>query len=210
MRRSISARWMPDRPIGAHAAGRICPGLRQRLVCHTHRAERWASIARSLVITDTFGVRTLIKSSGERPNLFHYGECSSTPYARQRIDRPAHQYVFPAAVAAQELGEPPVEEVLFLRDEMANLAWAVERLIESPAERPLNRFETYPERNGSAHSEAAAMLRRRSSCCYHLSTEIPDYWIPLMPVRKPRAAAEARRGAQDGWLAEPAYASGEF
>ena len=38
----------------------------------------------------------------------------------------------------------PIEEVLFLRDEMANLAWAVERLVESPAERPLNRFEAVP------------------------------------------------------------------
>ncbi len=29
--------------------------------------------------------------------------------------------------------------MLFLRDEMANLAWAVERFIEGPTERPLNR-----------------------------------------------------------------------
>lgn len=35
----------------------------------------------------------------------------------------------------------PIEEVLFLRDEMASMAWGVERIIESTSERPINRFE---------------------------------------------------------------------
>ena len=30
-------------------------------------------------------------------------------------------------------------------DEMATMAWAVERIIESPAGQPLNRFEAYQE-----------------------------------------------------------------
>jgi hypothetical protein len=77
----------------------------------------------------------------------------------------------------------PIEEVLFLRDEMANLAWAVERLIESPTDRPLNRFEAYLAQQrrraletAEETSSAPAVLR------YRLSTEIPDYWIPLGPV----------------------------
>ena len=34
----------------------------------------------------------------------------------------------------------PIEEVLFLRDEMANMAWGVERIIESATEQPLNQI----------------------------------------------------------------------
>src|SRR4051812_12199122 len=54
---------------------------------------------------------------------------------------------------APNLGGPPLEEVLFLRDEMANLAWAIERTVESAAGQPLNRFETDLEKR-----------RRRSAC----------------------------------------------
>jgi hypothetical protein len=78
----------------------------------------------------------------------------------------------------------PIEEVLFLRDEMANLAWAVERFIESPVEQPLNRFESYLEKQRRRQratpdniASAGGPLR------YRLSTEIPDYWIPLVPAR---------------------------
>ena len=50
----------------------------------------------------------------------------------------------------------PIEEVLFLRDEMANLAWAVERLVESPAERPLNRFEAYAGTEAASRTAVAS------------------------------------------------------
>ena len=35
----------------------------------------------------------------------------------------------------------PLEDVLFMRDEMANLAWAIERTVESPIEQPAQRYE---------------------------------------------------------------------
>jgi hypothetical protein len=37
----------------------------------------------------------------------------------------------PGAIAVQD--GPAIEEVLFVRDEMANLAWAVERLVQGPS-----------------------------------------------------------------------------
>jgi hypothetical protein len=75
--------------------------------------------------------------------------------------------------------------VLFLRDEMANLAWGVERLTESPSERALNRFEAYLEQKGRSEPEKAVPSSSASEPLrYRLSREIPDYWVPLMPVRK--------------------------
>ena len=49
----------------------------------------------------------------------------------------------------------PIEEVLFLRDEMANLAWAIERVVESPAERPLSRFEGELEQKRRTEQECS-------------------------------------------------------
>jgi hypothetical protein len=49
-----------------------------------------------------------------------------------------------------------LEEVLLLRDEMANLAWAVERFVESPVHRPLDRFEAFQEKRRRQERAAAS------------------------------------------------------
>ena len=110
---------------------------------------------RSLVITDTFGVRTLIKSSSE------LGEPHSTwrmfQHSHMRgsgLTKPASNLFFLPPSLLKSLESRPIEEVLFLRDEMANLAWAVERVIESPADRPLNRFEAYLEQKRRREQES--------------------------------------------------------
>ena len=106
-------------------------------------------------------------------------------YARESgIAKPASNLFFLPPSLLNSIESRPVEEVLFLRDEMANLAWAVERLIEAAAEHPLNRFETYLKKQrrnelGTADKAASAAGPLR----YRLSTEIPDYWIPLVPAR---------------------------
>ncbi len=71
--------------------------------------------------------------------------------------------------------------MLFLNDEMANLAWAVERKVESPIGAPLDRFEDYglSQRRNAAPAPVPAPGTLR----YRLATEVPDYWIPLLPVR---------------------------
>lgn len=67
----------------------------------------------------------------------------------------------------------PLEEVLFIRDEMANLAWAVERAVSGPAGRPLNRFEAW--RKPAPPAPVGTLT-------YRLATEVPDYWVPFVPV----------------------------
>jgi hypothetical protein len=140
---------------------------------------------RSLVITDTFGVRTLIKPSSE------LGEPHSTWRMFQHshlrgsgITKPESNLFFLPPSLLKSLESRPIEEVLFLRDEMANLAWAVERLVESPADRPLNRFEAYLEQKRRREQESPPQpTTTPETLRYRLATEIPDYWVPLMPVR---------------------------
>ena len=150
---------------------------------------------RSFVITDTFGVRTLIKPSGE----------AGTPDAGWRmfqlshlrgsgIDRPASNLFFLPPSLLRSLESRPIEEVLFLRDEMANLAWGVERLVESASEQPLNRFEASEQKRRRALETAPPLSPPSGALRYRLTTEIPDYWIPLMPVRI-EEGLRLRRGA---------------
>ena len=161
---------------------------------------------RSLVVTNTFGERFLIRSShdaGEPFSSWRMFQLSSPPQtgtAITMVDRngpsnsgigggifnsPKNLFLLPPALL-KTLENEPVEEVLFLRDEMANMAWGVEKIIESPSERPLNRFEQqkYP---------AAPPAVPSGALHYLLATAVPDYWIPLLPVQS-EAGLRLQRG----------------
>jgi hypothetical protein len=151
---------------------------------------------RSFVITDTFGVRTLIQPANDPAapasewRMFQLSQIR----ANERREPVPNLFFLPPSLL-QGLESRPIEEVLFLRDEMANLAWGVERLIESPAEQPLNRFEAFLEQERRREQESPAQPATTSRALrYRLSTEVPDYWIPLMPVRTD-SGLRLRRGA---------------
>jgi hypothetical protein len=77
--------------------------------------------------------------------------------------------------------------VLFLRDEMANMAWAVERTVLGPSGRTLDRFEALQarRRREEVAKEAASPGSTAPAAGpleYKLASEIPDYWYPLLPV----------------------------
>ena len=139
---------------------------------------------RSLVITDTFGVRTLIKSSGELEPHSPWRMFQHSSLRGSGLTAPASNLFFLPPSLLKSLESRPIEEVLFLRDEMANMAWAVERLTESPTERPLNRFEAYLEQKRRREQESPPQpTTTPETLRYRLTTEIPEYWVPLMPVR---------------------------
>jgi hypothetical protein len=87
----------------------------------------------------------------------------------------------------------PLEEVLFLRDEMANLAWGVEEIVEGASGRAVDRRQVYAEREPTPPPPRSA---RKDAVMWRLAAEVPDYWIPLIPVQlEPASGAIAfRRG----------------
>jgi len=142
-----------------------------------------------LAVTNTFGERFLIRSSndaGEQYKAWLMFQLSSRPQAgtAAAVGDP-NLFLLPPVLTSLE--SRPVEEVLFLRDEMANMAWGVERVLESATERPLNRFEQQRFTPPSPPKQAIGKL------IYHLATEVPDYWVPLLPV-KSSAGLRLRRG----------------
>jgi hypothetical protein len=80
----------------------------------------------------------------------------------------------PGAVAVQD--GPAVEEVLFLRDEMANLAWAVERSVQGPSGAARDRSR---ERDGLPTPPARTV--EIAELDYLLQTSVPARWIPYLP-----------------------------
>jgi hypothetical protein len=150
---------------------------------------------KSLVVTDTFGIRTLIKPSSECGEPHKQWRMFQLSHTRgSGLPEPAKNLFFLPPSLLSSLGNKPVEEVLFLRDEMANLAWAVERVIESPAEKQINRFEDYLAKKHRLELEAPPPTQTTDTLRYRLSTEVPDYWVPLMPV-KTEQGLRLKRGA---------------
>lgn len=134
----------------------------------------------SLVITNTFGERFLVRSSSEAGARFAQWRMFQLSSMRQpgasSSVPDANLFMLPPALMTT-LESRPIEEVLFLRDEMANMAWGVERVIESAIEQPLNRFEQQRYEEPPHPNQSSEMLK------YQLATEVPDNWVPLVPVR---------------------------
>jgi hypothetical protein len=152
----------------------------------------------SLVVTDTFGVRTLIPSIDQsaHPASVHWRMFRNTGNA----DTPTNLFLAPTLRRTME--SQPLDEVLFLRDEMANLAWGVERIAEGVSGRPLNRRDDDLARQ-RRNEPATPAPSNEDALRWRLSTEVPGYWIPLIPVQiQPgQRAIRFRRGAtltQDG------------
>jgi hypothetical protein len=138
----------------------------------------------SLVVTDSFGVRSLLRPIGDpalpRPHWSMY-QLGYVRRAGSDLVPGAHANLFflPPALG-RSLEGAALEDVLFMRDEMANLAWAIERSVESPIEQAV-RAEVTPADDAAAPAatrDASTELPR-----YLLSTTVPAHWIPLLPVQ---------------------------
>jgi len=77
-----------------------------------------------------------------------------------------------------------LEEVLFLRDESANMAWALEKVVQGASGDPRNRGDEPRTDLAPAGPTPPAELK------YILETTVPRYWIPLVPI-----STDARAGA---------------
>jgi hypothetical protein len=83
----------------------------------------------------------------------------------------------------------PLEEVLYLRDEMANMAWGVERLVQGPSGDPRSRTDEPRPAPFEPGTDPGAQMD------YQLENEVPSWWIPFLPVSTGYATIALRKGA---------------
>jgi hypothetical protein len=136
--------------------------------------------SRSLVITDSFGVQTLIRPMNDptRPATgWSMFELSHVQRDADSPRRPLSNLFFLAPCLVKTLESRPLEEVLFLRDEMANLAWGIERVLQGSIEQRIEAALAADEPAAVGEPVAGELLR------YRLATEVPGNWIPLLPQR---------------------------
>jgi hypothetical protein len=133
-------------------------------------------------VTDTFGITAqprAIQAAGASPwSMFEMS-------AHASLQATLKNAVFiPDSLDGVQEGAV-LEHTLLARDEMANLAWAIEKKVQGVSGEPLDREL---EAKGLAfqqqiHFEAAPDSPR---LVYRLATPVPANWTPLLPVRDPR------------------------
>ena len=89
--------------------------------------------------------------------------------------------------ALDTLEGPPLEHVMMMRDEMANLVWGIEKRVQGTSGEPIDRkFEsTRLSTTQSLRPPASAPLVDGGALLqYRLQTPVAANWVPFLPVRK--------------------------
>lgn len=142
---------------------------------------------RGILVDDTFGRHTFVRPAGRGPEtlwqrfaMFHLAE------RQQRSPVVNRFYLVPAVGASLE--SAPIERVNFMRDEMANMVWAVEAIVPSQAGGGVSGTETARPPKTVPLGEATAEVKIQ----YVAGTTVPGNWIPFIPVHAEGTVSEIR------------------
>jgi hypothetical protein len=146
----------------------------------------------TLVVTDTFGVRTLIRPSEQ--TQVNAGE---TPWSMFKLSGQGIRSDFIALAPTLGVADDAdaLEEVIFLRDDVAAMAWAVEHELQGDLDAPLDAYELYLQRIAGTAPVAPTATLSGPNIYYALETSIPDNWIPMVPVQSKQNELFLRRGS---------------
>lgn len=140
---------------------------------------------KGIVITDVFGMETLIRPAGRgaesdwhRWAMFH-----NTDRASGRV---ASNKFYLASSLTHFLESDPVEKVNFLRDETANMVWAVENIVPSLAGSGIRGDEM----DIDAPEPPEFVPAGQAAIRYIAGTTVPTNWIPFIAVHPPGSTTE--------------------
>ena len=162
---------------------------------------------KGITITDVFGQHILVRPAGKgsetnwhRWTMFHHTDINNN-------NDISNLFFLPPAITKAFEGEP-LEKVNFLRDEMANMVWAVENTVPSQAGKGVSGAEMAIKENPPT---AFVPINNEVPVRYIAGTTVPDNWIPFIPVhmegsdreiRLQRARMPASKGALGVLLTE--------
>lgn len=130
-----------------------------------------------LTVRDVFGELTLVRRAGEEAGKGRWS-MFATESALAAGDR-AEYFVLPPSALRATIDGPDLEEVRLLRDEQANMVWAIEARTENQVGRP---WEGHEQALGAGDG-APPPLATDSPLRYRLQTTAPVNWIPFVPVQ---------------------------
>ncbi len=145
-------------------------------------------------IKDTFGQYTITRhyknhSENENWGLFNLTNAETA----NKIDS---QYLYLPPVAHDLLVSEPVEKVNFIRDEMANMVWGIESLVPDglgaggDGNTMAIKIRAYYQ---NLFPSGENISNNDASITYTLVSEVPENWIPFIPVRIQNGSSQSRQ-----------------
>jgi hypothetical protein len=151
----------------------------------------------SMRVVDTFGEEVLVGAARDQGDSSWTMFNLTAPATTRRVQ--SLLFLPPVLIDSQE--SDPREEVAFIRDEMANIAWGVEHFVESDAGTTLDRYEEHQRSLAAGESQRVTTDVGDAELIYRLQSFVPDHWHPFVPVRSAGLQLERRpviRVAADG------------
>lgn len=124
-----------------------------------------------VVVTDTFGQTRTIQPLDQTPGAFRLFDLHRADFDASSFE----QLLMLAPSLPGKRSRETLERVSMLPDEAANLAWAIEHAVAGRAGQKVDRKEAW-SRNRVPPEEPVG-----EGLSYRLSTEVPDFWYPLVP-----------------------------
>lgn len=138
----------------------------------------------SLTVSDTFGISTTIHSARAVDQEIQSSSPELSPWDLFHVsgDTSKTDALFLPPTLGKSLQGKSIEEVLFMRDEMANMVWALERTVESTLNLPLNQSEEYFQARGKTTDPPTVGPEAVLTRLYKLASQVPPHWVPMLPV----------------------------
>lgn len=147
---------------------------------------------RGLAVSNVFGERTWVEPAGRGPDdAWQTWRMFQLSTRGEDGDVPADTGLLMLPTAAKVLEQRPTEEFALIRDEVANMVWAIEDMVPLPTGAAKRGREAaletraYLERIVRAEAAAAPPVPAPPAAAplrYELMTSVPEHWIPFIPV----------------------------
>ena len=142
-----------------------------------------------MLVTDVFGKHTLVNPAGtgqdnewQRWSMFNLNIVGEQPV-------PGDLRLLIPPSTLNRLESEPFEKVIFLKDEMANMVWAIEDRIpdgiKGGTEGKLGELNlhNYFRKNNFYEASQPSLNPNNAEISFKLSNSLPEYWIPFIPVK---------------------------
>lgn len=154
-----------------------------------------------MAVTNVFGERFWIDAAGRGDDEDWQRWAMFNLSIRGDQHRPADLSLLLPPSAQNVLESRPLDEILFLRDEMSNMVWGVERTIPLPSGEPRHGREAAAETRSFHERDLARRLgappvppppAEDAKVRYQLMTSVPENWVPMIPVHIPGESRETQ------------------
>ncbi|GAA4273764.1 hypothetical protein U6A24_02495 [Aquimarina gracilis] len=144
-------------------------------------------------VKDVFGITTRIKNNEQTVRLNGNGLKVWDAFKIRKYDalngrlpgeplfNKKEHFLYLPQVTTFKQESRPLEELLFLRDEYANMVWAVEKTVSNGMGKPTNGYDLHLELNGPFVGSGIEEQNNSSIPRFRLGSPVPSNWIPYLP-----------------------------